>query len=305
MSRAAAGARLGRPAALARAGAQRRLRWERVVRLGLSYTLLGLGAALMVLPFVWMVSTSLKSPADIFVYPPKWIPNPVVWGNYAEVVRILPFGRYLLNTTFVAVSITLLQLLVASLAAYGFARLRFPGRDLLFIAYLATLMVPIQVTLIPNFLIVRTLGWIDTYQGLIVPQIFGGSPSSAFSTFLLRQFFLGIPRELEDAARIDGASSFDIYRRIILPLSGPALATVGVFTFTGQWNNFLWPLIVVNDADLRTLTVGLRALVGQYTIQYHLLMAGTVLALAPMVAVFLLAQRYFVRGIAVTGLAGR
>jgi multiple sugar transport system permease protein len=254
----------------------------------------------MLLPFVWMLSTSLKTPADIFVYPPQWVPNPVRWSNYADVMRILPLGRYVLNTTVVATSVTLLHLLVSSLAAYAFARLRFPGRNKLFLAYLATLMVPGQVTLIPNFLIVKYLGWIDTYQALIIPQIF-----SAFGTFLLRQFFLTIPRELEDAARIDGASAFGVYWRIILPLSGPALATLGVFTFTAQWNSFLWPLIVINDAQMRTLTVGLRALVGQFTVQYQLLMAGSVIALLPMLVVFLLAQRFFVRGIALTGLAGR
>ena len=215
-------------------------------------------------------------------------------------MRVMPFLRYLLNTTAVASSITFLHLAVSSLAAYAFARLRFPGRNRLFLLYLATLMVPGQVTLIPNFLIVKYLGWIDTYQALIIPQIF-----TAFGTFLLRQFFLTIPRELEDAARIDGASAVGIYWRIVLPLSGPALATLGVFTFTTQWNNFLWPLIVINDAQMRTLTVGLRALIGQFTVQYPLLMAGSVISLIPMLIVFLLAQRFFVRGIALTGLAGR
>jgi multiple sugar transport system permease protein len=236
----------------------------------------------------------------VFVYPPEWLPNPVIWSNYADVVRIMPFLRYALNTAFVAGSVTFLQLAVSSLAAYAFARLHFPGRDRLFLAYLATLMVPGQVTLIPNFLIIKYLGWIDTYQALIIPQVF-----SAFGTFLLRQFFLTIPRELEDAARIDGAGAFGIYRQIILPLSGPALATLAVFTFTAQWNNFLWPLIVINDAQMRTLTVGLRALVGQYTVQYQLLMAGSVISLVPILVVFLFAQRAFVRGIALTGLGGR
>jgi multiple sugar transport system permease protein len=236
----------------------------------------------------------------VFVYPPEWIPNPVEWTNYAQVTRVMPFLRYVLNTAAVASSITFLHLAVSSLAAYAFARLRFPGRNRLFLAYLATLMVPGQVTLIPNFLIVKYLGWIDTYQALIIPQIF-----SAFGTFLLRQFFLTIPNELEDAARIDGASAFAIYWRIVLPLSGPALATLGVFTFTAQWNNFLWPLIVINDEQMRTLTVGLRALVGQFTVQYPLLMAGSVISILPMLIIFVVAQRFFVRGIALTGLAGR
>lgn len=282
------------------AGAGQRQRWLRALRSTCTFALLSLAAVLMLLPFVWMVSTSLKTQAGVFVYPPEWIPNPVQWRNYADVVRVMPFLRYVLNTTFVAISVTFLHLAVSSLAAYAFARLRFPGRDKLFLAYLATLMVPGQVTLIPNFLIVKYLGWIDTYQALIIPQIF-----TAFGTFLLRQFFLTIPGELEDAARIDGASAFGIYWRIFLPLSGPALATLGVFTFTAQWNNFLWPLIVVNDEQMRTLTVGLRALVGQFTVQYPLLMAGSVISVLPMLVVFVLAQRFFVRGIALTGLAGR
>jgi multiple sugar transport system permease protein len=282
----------------ARARAQRH--WVRIARISVTYLALAAGSLLMLLPFVWMLSTSLKTPSSVFVYPPEWVPNPVQWSNYTDVVRVMPFLRYLLNTTVVASSITFLHLAISSLAAYAFARLHFPGRNRLFLLYLATLMVPGQVTLIPNFVIVKYLGWIDTYQALIIPQLF-----TAFGTFLLRQFFLTIPRELEDAARIDGASAFGIYWRIVLPLSGPALATLGVFTFTAQWNNFLWPLIVINDEQMRTLTVGLRALVGQFTVQYPLLMAGSVISLLPMIIVFLLAQRFFVRGIALTGLAGR
>lgn len=266
----------------------------------ISYGVLTIGGLTMLVPFAWMLSTSLKSQAAVFVFPPVWIPSPVSWRNYLDVVQIMPFGRFFLNTLAVATAITVLHLVTSSLAGYSFARLRFPGRDALFLGYLATLMVPGQVTLIPNFLIAKYLGWIDTYQGLIIPQIF-----SAFGTFLLRQYFLGIPRELEDAARIDGSSSFGIYYRIIVPLSGPALATLAVFTFTGQWNSFLWPLIITNDVSMRTLTVGLRTLEGQFTVQWPLLMAGTVISLAPLVAAFLAAQRYFVQGIALTGLGGR
>lgn len=271
----------------------------------LTYAGLTLVAFIMVIPFLWMLSTSFKTPAATFVYPPQWVSTPIVWQNYLDVIQVMPFGRYLMNSAVVSISVTVLQLVVASLAGYAFARMRFPGRDALFLAYLATLMVPVQVTLIPNFLIVKSLGWIDTFQGLIIPQVFGGSPSSAFATFMLRQFFMGIPRELVEAARIDGATSFGIYRRIILPLSGPVLATLSVFTFTGQWNNFLWPLIVSNSDLTRTLTVGLRALVGEFTVEYQLLMAGTVISLIPMVIAFLVLQRYFVRGIALTGLGGR
>jgi multiple sugar transport system permease protein len=277
-----------------------RRRWLLAVRTAVTYVLLSVASVVMLLPFIWMLSTSLKTPSSVFVYPPEWIPNPVQWKNYMDVVQVMPFLRYVFNTAAVATSITFLHLAVSSLAAYAFARLHFPGRNRLFLAYLATLMVPGQVTLIPNFLIVKYLGWIDTYQALIIPQIF-----TAFGTFLLRQFFLTIPNELEDAARIDGASNFSIYWRIMLPLSGPALATLGVFTFTAQWNNFLWPLIVINGEQMRTLTVGLRALVGEFTVQYPLLMAGSVISVLPILIVFLLAQRFFVRGIALTGLGGR
>jgi multiple sugar transport system permease protein len=280
--------------------ARPRGQWLITLRIIVTYVLLSAASILMLLPFVWMLSTSLKTSSSVFVYPPEWIPNPVRWKNYSDVIRVMPFLRYVLNTAAVAISITFLHLAVSSLAAYAFARLRFPGRNRLFLAYLATLMVPGQVTLIPNFLIVKYLGWIDSYQALIIPQIF-----TAFGTFLLRQFFLTIPGELEDAARIDGASALSIYWRIMLPLSGPALATLGVFTFTAQWNNFLWPLIVTNDEQMRTLTVGLRALVGQFTVQYPLLMAGSVISVLPILIIFLVAQRFFVRGIALTGLAGR
>src|SRR5579864_6323588 len=277
-----------------------RRRWLLALRIAIIYVILSVVAVVMLLPFVWMLSTSLKTPSSVFIYPPEWIPNPIQWTNYVQVTRVMPFLRYVLNTAGVAASITLLHLTVSSLAAYAFARLRFPGRNRLFLAYLVTLMVPGQVTLIPNFLIVKYLGWIDTYQALIIPQIF-----SAFGTFLLRQFFLTIPNELEDAARIDGASAFGFFRKILLPLSGPALATLGVFTFTAQWNNFLWPLIVINDEQMRTLTVGLRALVGQFTVQYPLLKAGSVISILPMLIIFVVAQRFFVRGIALTGLGGR
>jgi multiple sugar transport system permease protein len=294
---AAAGALTG--SAPGRADASTAPRTHPLVQ-AVAYLLLTLGAVVMVVPFVWMLSTSLKTQSQIFVFPPQWIPRPLVWSNYPQVVQVMPFGRFLANTAIVAASITLLNLLTSSLAGYAFARLRVPGRDALFLAYLATLMIPGQVTLIPNFLIVKYLGWIDTYQALIIPQIF-----SAFGTFLLRQFFLGIPRELEEAARIDGSGSFGIYSRIIMPLSGPALATLAIFTFTAQWNNFLWPLIVTNSLTMRTLTVGLQTLQGQYSVQWPLLMAGTVISLVPLLLAFLFAQRYFVQGIAVTGLGGR
>ncbi len=257
-------------------------------------------ALFLVAPFIWMISTSLKTSGQVFEYPPNLIPHPIEWGNYIKVFTVLPFARFFLNSFIVAASVTVLQLVTSSLAAYAFARLRFPGRDALFLGYLGTLMIPGQVVIIPNFILLRYLGWINTYQGLILPAAF-----SAFGTFLLRQFFLTIPNELEDAAVVDGASRFQIYLRVILPLSGPALSALAIFTFLFQWNSFLFPLVVTNSVGMNTLTVGLRTLQGQYNTAWTLLMAGSVVALLPVLLVFMVAQRYFIRGITLTGLGGR
>ncbi len=277
-------------------GVQRK-RW---LQLGLAYAALSLGGLLAIFPFLWMISTSLKSDSQVLIYPPAWVPTPVVWQNYLEVLNLLPFGRFILNTAIVSVTVTILELITCSLAGYAFARLRFPGRDKLFLLYLGTLMIPGQVTIIPNFLLMSWLGWVDTYAALIVPAAF-----SAFGTFLLRQFFLSIPAELEHAARIDGCSFFGIYRYIIIPLSGPALATLAVFSFMREWNAFLWPLIVTNKETMRTLTVGLRYFGDEQIGYFNYLMAGAVMSLIPILIVFLLLQRYFVRGIAMTGMGGR
>ena len=264
------------------------------------HALLILGGVVMLLPFAWMLSTSLKEPGDVFIYPPQWIPQPVVWENYRETTTVMPFGRFYLNSAIQAVSVTVLQLVTASLAAFAFARLRFRGRDALFLLYLATMMIPFPVTMIPNFVIMRYLNWIDTFQALILPPAF-----SAFSTFLLRQYFMSIPTELDDAARVDGASSFRIWWQIMLPLSGPALATLAIFTFLGQWNNFLWPLIITNSEKMQTLPVGLAAFQGQYSIQWNLLMAGSVIAVLPILVIYIVGQKWFVRGITLTGMGGR
>jgi len=254
----------------------------------------------MLAPLLWMLSTSLKEPGDIFIYPPQWIPDPVVWQNYVETVTVMPFGRFYFNSTFQAAAVTVLQLLTSSLAAFAFARLRFRGRDLLFLLYLGTMMIPFPVTMIPNFIIVRLLGWIDTFKALILPPAF-----SAFSTFLLRQYFLSLPIELDDAARVDGASSFRIWWQVLLPLTGPAIATLAIFTFLGQWNNFLWPLIVTNSEHMRTLPVGLAAFQGQFRVEWHLLMAGSVIALVPILVIYIIGQKWFVRGITLSGMGGR
>jgi multiple sugar transport system permease protein len=258
------------------------------------------GSVIMLLPFAWMLSTSLKLPPDIFTYPPVWIPSPIAWQNYAKTVAAMPFGRFYLNSLVVTTCVTLLQLLTSSLAAFAFARMRFPGRNALFLLYLATLMIPFQVTMIPNFIIVRALGWYDTYQALILPPAF-----SAFSTFLLRQYFMGIPRELDEAARIDGATSLRIWWQVILPLAGPALAALATFVSLNSWNDFLWPLIITNSPTMRTLPVGLSTFQGQYKTDWNLLMAGSVIAMLPVLLVYIIGQRWFIRGITLSGLSGR
>ncbi|MDQ3460040.1 MAG: carbohydrate ABC transporter permease [Deinococcota bacterium] len=257
-------------------------------------------AFFMLAPFIWMISTSLKSAGAVFEYPPTFIPDPPRWDNYRRVFEVLPFARFFLNSLFVAAAVTVLQLVTSSLAAYAFARLRFPGRDALFLGYLGTLMIPAQVVIIPNFILLSYLGWIDTYQALILPAAF-----SAFGTFLLRQYFLTIPGELEDAAVVDGANHFQIYTRVILPLSGPALSALAIFTFLFNWNSFLYPLVVTNSTQMSTLTVGLNTLQGQYNTAWTLLMAGSVIALLPVLVVFIFAQRYFIKGITMTGIGGR
>ncbi len=258
------------------------------------------GSVVMLLPFVWMLSTSLKEPRQIFTYPPVWIPSPIAWENYPATVSAMPFGRFYFNSFVVAASVTILQILTSSLAAFAFARLRFRGRNALFLLYLATLMIPFQVTMIPNFILVRFLGWYDSYQALILPTAF-----SALSTFLLRQYFLGIPMDLDEAARMDGASSWRIWWRIIMPLSGPAIAALSIFTFLASWNDFLWPLVITTSLEMRTLPVGISAFQGQYNVQWHLLMAGSVIAMLPVLIIYVIGQKWVVRGITLTGMGGR
>jgi multiple sugar transport system permease protein len=258
------------------------------------------GSVIMLLPFAWMLSTSLKTPKEIFAYPPIWIPSVLAWENYTRTVTIMPFGRFYLNSLVVAIAITVLQILIASLGAFAFARLRFWGRNGLFLLYLATLMIPFHVMLIPNFIMMRLLGWYDTYQALILPPAF-----SAFSTFLLRQYFLGLPLDLDEAARIDGASSLRIWWQIVMPLSGPVIAALAIFVFLNAWNDFLWPLVITNSLEMRTLPVGLTAFQGQFKVEWHLLMAGAVIAMVPVLTVYILAQKWFIEGITLSGLSGR
>jgi multiple sugar transport system permease protein len=257
-----------------------------------------LGAIIMVSPFIVMLVVSLV-PTQAFLAR-DFSPSNFTFANYFSTFEQVPFARYYLNSAIVTVSVTVLQILIASLAAFAFARLRFRGRETLFLMYLATLMIPFPVTLIPNFLIVKSLGWYDTLLALIIPSLF-----SVFSTFLLRQYYRGIPMDLDEAARMDGASSLRIWAQVIVPLSGPVLATLAIFVFQATWNEFLWPLVVTTSDQVRTIPVGLAAFVGQYSTAWGQLMAGSVIALLPVLIIYVLGQNWFVKGITLSGMGGR
>lgn len=265
----------------------------------LAYLFLATGSVVMLFPFLWMLSTSLKVDRDLFVTPPQLIPNPLAPGNYRTVLDAFPVGRFLVNSVVVAIASTGLQLVTSAMAAYAFARIRFWGRDALFVLYLATLMIPLQVTIVPLFVEMRYLGLVNSYPGLILPTI-----ASPFGTFLLRQWFLGLPIELEEAALIDGAGEWTIFRRIVIPNSGPALAAFGIFAFMASWNSFLWPLVVTNSPDVMTLPVGLANLHGRYTTAWNLVMAGATISVIPILAVYIAAQKHVVRSVALSGIKG-
>ena len=279
--------------------ATRRFAWRRPLRRAPLYLALTGIAALMLFPFGWMIATSLTSDSQLFMTPPQLIPVPLVPDNYLRVAEAFPIGRFLVNSLLVAGISTSLQVGTSAMAAYAFARLRFRGRDVLFLVYLATLMVPLQVIIVPLFIEMRLLGLVNTYPGLILPAI-----ASAFGTFLLRQAFLSLPRELDEAAFIDGASHWTVFRRIVLPLAGPALATFGIFAFMASWNSFLWPLVVTSSQDLFTLPVGLSNLHGRYETAWNLVMAGSTISVIPIVAVYVIAQKHVIRGVALSGIKG-
>ncbi len=267
----------------------------------LKYVILVTGAVLMVFPFAWMVDASFMTSSEIQRRPPVWLPAEPQLQNYPALLEALPFGRLYLNSFIVTASTVVGVLFTSSLAGFAFAKYQFPGRNLFFYLILATMMIPFFVTLIPVFYIIRQLGWIDSYQGLIFPHL-----ASAYGIFLMRQFIISIPDELIDAARIDGAPEPMIYWRIVVPLSRPALATLGTFVFIGSWNNFLWPLLVVNSRDLYTVPLGLNTLrtFAAEARNLNLLMAGTVLSVMPTLILFIFLQRYFIQGITLTGLKG-
>ena len=262
-----------------------------------AYLLLCLVGMLTLLPFLWMVLGAFKTQEQLLAYPPRWIPDPWKYDNFAKVAQDIPLGNMFFNSVKITVLASLGALVSCSLAGYAFARLHFVGRDKLFIVLLATMMIPGQVTMIPIFIIMQRLGWIDTHYPLIVPDWFGW----AFGIFLLRQFFLTISKEIEDAARIDGANPLQIFYSIFLPLSGPALATLAVFAFLGNWNDLLRPVIYLSTFEQMTLTVGLAAYSGRYWIIYERIMAGAVVSVIPIILIFLMAQKYFVRGVALSG----
>ncbi|WGF87784.1 carbohydrate ABC transporter permease [Marinivivus vitaminiproducens] len=274
--------------------------WPRAMRAGLHGGMVLLVATFL-FPFFWMVSNALRTDAEIFAVPPRLLPDSWEWGNFSAAWSYLPFGQFFLNSMLVAAAITAIVLVVSSLAAYAFARLRFPGNGGLFLLYLATLMVPQAVIVIPLFLMMSAIGWVDTYQALIIPMAF-----SSFGTFLLRQFFLTIPRELEEAALIDGATRLRILLTVFVPLARPALGLLALFTFTGQWNSFLWPLIVINGPEHATIPLGLTLFQGQQGIEWNYMMAGATISMLPGFLLTVLLHRFIFKGIAIgSGLGGR
>ena len=261
------------------------------------YVLIVLAAASMVVPFLWMISTSLKAPGSVLTVPPEIIPKAPTLESYRRVAETIPILRMAANSLFVTVTTVALQVTTCAFSAYAFARMRWRGRDALFIVYLATLMVPAQVTITPLFILIKELGWNNSYQALILP-----AATSAFGTFLLRQAMISIPREYEEAAFLDGATHWTVFRTIVVPMSRTSLATLAVFAAMGAWNDFLWPLIVLKDPDKMTLPVGLSLLQGRYTNDWNMIMAGAVISVVPIVLAFIAAQRTFVNGMVSSGL---
>lgn len=273
----------------------RRTNWGLI----LTYVLAILVTLTMLAPFVWMLSASVKLDRDVFAFPIEWIPSEPRWQNYIDIWTKIPLGLFVFNTAKITVIVTILQLLTSSFAAYAFAKLRFPYRNTLFLAYIATIAMPWQVYMVPQFLMMREMGLNNTHMALICLQAF-----TAFGVFLMRQFYMSIPDELCEAARIDGMSEYGIWWRIMLPLSMPALSTLTIFTFVTTWNDFLGPLIYLTRTELKTIQIGIRMFITQYTQEYGLIMAASVVSLIPVLVVFLALQRFFVEGIASTGLKG-
>lgn len=288
----------GRPTIAAADAAGSRTRKKRIQPgIVLRYLVLILSGATMIVPFLWMLTTSLKAPGAVMTIPPEIFPRQVTLESYARVAETVPLLRMLGNSMVVTIVSVAGQLATSALAAYAFARMQWRGRDTVFLIYLATLMVPQQVTITPLFILMQRLGWVDTYQGLIAPGIV-----SAFGVFLLRQAMLSVPREYEEAALLDGGTHWTLFRHVALPLVGPALATLAVFATMSSWNSFLWPLFITRNERLMTLPVGLSLLHGRYTTEWGMVMAGAVITVLPIILIYLAAQRTFVRGVALSGL---
>jgi multiple sugar transport system permease protein len=294
------------PAAVDRAAQQRFHRAvasqqvRRVRRRLVRYAVMVLCAVVMIGPFVWMLLASLKTDADVRSVPPTLIPDPFTGDNYTRVLDAFDFWRFTLNSVGIAIASTVLQLVTATMAAYAFARIEFRGRNLMFGLYLATMMIPLQVVIVPLFIEMRNLGLVDTYAGLLLPTIV-----SSFGTFLMRQAFMALPRELDEAAFIDGANHFQVFAKVLLPLVRPALATFAVFAFMATWNSFLWPLVITQASDQHvTLPVGLSRLNGRFGTDWNVVMAGSVMSVVPIVAFYLFTQRWVIRSVAFTGLKG-
>lgn len=254
---------------------------------------------LTLLPLIWMLSASLKLDKDVFSIPIQWIPKNPQWKNYITIWTKIPFGLFVMNTTKLTVIITLIQLFTSSFAAYGFAKCEFKGRNVLFLFYIATIAIPWQVYMLPQYTMMNKLGLIDTHTSIILLQSF-----TAFGVFLIRQFYLSIPNELLEAARIDGMNEYRIYFRIILPLSRPALSTLTIFSFVGVWNDFMGPMIYFNSESNKTIQLGIRMFISQYSADYGLIMAASVVSLIPVFVIFIAFQRFFVEGVASSGLKG-
>lgn len=270
---------------------------ERIYKVILYLLCVGAGIT-FILPFIWLVSTSFKTNSQIFVFPPQWIPNPVVWENYIMAVTRIPFLLYFKNTLIIVISSVIGIVLSSSIVAYGFSRIEFPGREFLFFIVLSTMMIPFPVTMIPLYIMFRRIGWLNTYNPLIIPSFFG----APFFIFLLRQFFRTIPRNLSDAAKIDGCTEFGIYARIILPLSKPALAVTIIFQFLWTWNDFLGPMIYLYDQKKYTLALGLRLFQTAHQVEWSYLMAASTLFVLPAIILFFFTQKFFVEGINLTGM---
>lgn len=287
------------PVALTPEPRQRRGRLSSGAGRTAGYVAMAVAAAAILLPFFWMVISSLKNNNQVFTVPIQWVPDPVVWQNYLDIWARSDMTTWLKNTLILSVTVTVLQVLTGSFAAYGFSKMRFRGRDALFLLYIGTIAVPWQSYMIPQFIMMSEVGLSNTLWSIIALQAFG-----AFGVFLMKQYFETIPEELSEAARLDGLSEYGIWRRIMMPLSVPAIASLTLLTFVNTWNDYLGPLIYLRSPELRTIQLGLKSFIGQYNAEHALIMTGSVLSVLPIAIIFLLGQRYFVEGVASTGLKG-